>query len=309
MIKEVISTLALVIMPISVPVIAGVLLTRFMGMEIKALLTVVLYVLAPAMVFANLSTVQITFTELSRVAMFFAINATLMWAISFAAGKILRLPDAGRAGLSLIATLTNAVNYGLPLVQLAYGQAGLEKAAVLVVFMLIFTNTMGVYFAARSNFSVRQAIVAIFKLPAIYAVFLALLLRFTGLSLPSGLNKGVNMLAGAHSPIMLTVLGAQMARVKNKALGGDRQLMFYSGLGLRMLVSPVVAFFVLNILRVEGILFPVLLILASMPVAVNAGVLAENFDAAPDVVSKCILWTTLSSFVALPVLISLVSLI
>lgn len=41
-----------------------------------------------------------------------------------------------------------------------------------------------------------------------------------------------------------------------------------------------------------------------MPVAVNAVVLAERFNASPMLLSKCILWTTLASFAILPVMIS-----
>jgi len=309
LVQSVLFTLTQVIIPISVPVAAGALLVRFMRLEIKPLLTVVLYILSPAMVFTNLTAVQITFAELAGVAAFFVINASLMWTVSFTAGKAFRLPDSERAGLALMSVLTNAVNYGLPLVQLAYGQAGMEKASVFVVFMLIFTNTFGVYFAARSNFSVRQAIMAVFKLPAIYAVVLAVTLRFAGLSLPSGIFKGVSMISQAYSPVMLMVLGAQMARVKTVALDSGSDVAFWSGLTVRMIVSPLVAFAVLSVLGIKGLLFPTLLILASMPVAVNAGLLAENFNAAPDVVSKCVLWTTLSSFIVLPVLISLISMI
>lgn len=43
-----------------------------------------------------------------------------------------------------------------------------------------------------------------------------------------------------------------------------------------------------------------------MPVAVNAVILAEEFDASASIVSKCILWTTLGSFIVLPFLIELV---
>jgi predicted permease len=107
---------------------------------------------------------------------------------------------------------------------------------------------------------------------------------------------------------MLTVLGAQMARVPvakseiGEASGGKA---FLAGMAMRMLISPILAFIALKILGVSGMLFSVLLILASMPVAVNAVILAEKFDAAPKVVSRCILWTTLSSFIVLPVLIAL----
>jgi predicted permease len=63
---------------------------------------------------------------------------------------------------------------------------------------------------------------------------------------------------------------------------------------------------VLLALNITGTLFSVLLILASMPVAVNSVVLAERFGSSPSLVSRCIVWTTLASFLVLPVLIAAV---
>ncbi|EFU38853.1 Auxin Efflux Carrier [Paenibacillus vortex V453] len=59
----------------------------------------------------------------------------------------------------------------------------------------------------------------------------------------------------------------------------------------------------LAILSIKGTLFSVILILSAMPAAVNAVILAEEYDAAPKLVSRCILWTTLASFIVLPAMI------
>jgi predicted permease len=76
-------------------------------------------------------------------------------------------------------------------------------------------------------------------------------------------------------------------------------------MGIRMLLSPLTALLVVVVLGIDGILRSVLIVEASMPVAVNAVILAERFDAAPKTVSKCILWSTLASFAALPLLIAM----
>jgi hypothetical protein len=306
LVQPVLATLVQAILPLSVPVLSGVLLARFLGLDTKPLTTMVLYFLVPALIFTNLSTVQLSFTELTHIVLFFLLNFMFMWAIAFIVGKIFRLPEPERAGLTLISTLTNSVNYGLPLVLMAFGQLGLEKAAVYVVFAMILTNTAGVYFAARANFSIRESIKTIFTLPAVYAAILAILLRFLGLHLPAGIETGVSMAAGALPPVMLVVLGAQMARAQNAKLENRHRIAFWLGIGIRVIIAPFIAFLILYVIGISGTLFSVLLILASMPVAVNAGVLAEKFDASPNVVSKCILWTTLSSFVVLPILITLV---
>ncbi len=84
------------------------------------------------------------------------------------------------------------------------------------------------------------------------------------------------------------------------------QLAFWTGLTVRLLLAPLIALLVLLLLNITGTLFSVLLILASMPVAVNSVVLAERFGSSPSLVSRCIVWTTLASFLVLPVLIAAV---
>lgn len=306
MIQSVLSTLISVIVPLSIPVIAGALLVRFKGLETKHLLTLVLYFLAPGIIFNTLSTAQVSFGDVYKTVLFCILNLFLLWAVANILGKILKLPAPEVAGLTLISTLTNSVNYGLPLVLLAFGQLGLDKASFYVVIQMLIVNTIGVYFAARSSFSIKNAIKSVFSLPAIYAALLAIILRTFDLHLPAGIEKGIGMVAQSYSPIVLAILGAQMVSVKNSRLGKEAQAAFWSGMTIRMLLSPLLAWLCLYVLGIRDILFSVLFILASMPVAINSVILAEKFDASPNIVSKCILWTTLVSFIVLPVLIVLV---
>ena len=195
---------------------------------------------------------------------------------------------------------------GFHLSYLLFGQLGLDKASVYVVLQMVIVNTVGVYFAARSHFTIKNAVKSVFSLPAIYAAILAFLFRTFDLTLPSGIASGISMIADSYSPIVLAILGIQMTNVKTDKLERITQTAFWTGMGMRLLVAPIIALVVLKVLNIEGILHSVLLVLACMPVAVNAGILAQKFDASPKIVTKCILWTTLISFFLLPFIIVLV---
>ncbi|MCK8490076.1 AEC family transporter [Paenibacillus sp. MBLB2552] len=309
MLQTVGSTLLGVIVPLSVPVAAGALLARFRAWDTKHLLTLYLYVLSPAIIFDTLRNAQISMDELYSTIGFSLVNLLLMWGVAKVAGRITRMDPAESAGLTLISTLTNSANYGLPLVLLAFGQLGLDKASVYVITQMIIVNTMGVYFAARSHFSVKSAVKSVFALPAVYAAALAVFLKLFGFHLSAGLEQGISMVADAYSPVVLTILGAQMVKVGRPEAKRVRPAVFWTGTAVRLLLAPLLALTALKLLGITGMLFSVLLIQASMPVAVNAVVLAERFDAAPGLVSKCIVWTTLASFLTLPVLIVMVQLI
>lgn len=306
MIQTVFSTLFQVIVPLSIPVIVGALLGRYKKLETKTLLTITLYYLAPALILDTLTTAKVSHNDVWMTLAFSLLNLLLLWAAANALGKLLKLPAPEISGLTLVSAFTNSVNYGLPLVLLAFGKLGLDKASIYVISQMVIVNTIGVYFAARSQFTVKSAIKSVFTLPAIYAAILALVLRSFDLHLPSGIATGVSMIANAYSPIVLAILGVQMVNVKVAKLEHKIQVSFWTGLVVRLLLSPVLALLCLTILNVKGILHSVLFILACMPVAVNSVILAEKFNASPKFVSKCILWTTLVSFFVLPFMIAFV---
>ncbi|NHN31300.1 AEC family transporter [Paenibacillus agricola] len=306
MLQSFISTIYQVFLPISLPVIGGMLLRRYRGIDTKPISTLSLYVLSPALIFDTLTKAQLSFDDVYKTFAFSLINLLLLWGAASVLGRTLKLQSAERAGLTMVATFTNSVNYGLPLVLLAFGQLGLEKASVYVIGQMFIVNTVGVYFAARSHFSVKQAIRSILTLPSIYAAALAILARVLQITVPSGLNKGIAMMASAYAPVVLVVLGAQMMNAQSAKWKPGLQKALWTGISIRLLLAPLLALLILNVLQIDGILFSVLLILASMPAAVNAVMLAEQFDASPQFVARCILWTTLASFLILPVIIAFI---
>lgn len=307
MLATVYATLLTVIVPLCIPVAVGALLSRYQKLDTKPLLTLYLYFLSPAILLDTLLGAELAAADMVKTVGFSLLNLVFLWAIATLASRLLRLKAPEAAGLTLITTFTNSVNYGLPLVLLAFGQLGLDKASVYVIAQMIIVNTIGIYFAARSHFTVKAALLSVLKLPAIYAAALAFVVRGVGITVPEGVMSGISMAAAAYSPVVLTVLGAQMMHVRTVKLDPGISKAFWAGMVTRLGLSPIAALAALYVLRIDGILFSVLFILACMPVAVNAVILAERFDASPALVAKCILWSTLISFVLLPVLISLLS--
>ncbi|MDO3410795.1 AEC family transporter [Saccharibacillus sp. CPCC 101409] len=303
MLLSIFATMYHVFLPLSFPVVAGILLRRFRGLDTKPLSVLSLYVLSPSIIFSTLIGARVSASDVGITVSFGLLNLLAMWGVSVLLGRLLKLGDAEKAGLTLVSSFTNCVNYGLPLVLLAFGQAGLDKAAVYVVMQIVIVNTIGVFFAARSQFSIKRAGLAMLKLPALYVAALAGVLRLAEVTLPPSVHTGVNLLSGAYSPVVLVILGAQMIGAAPGAWQPNLQKAFRAGLALRLLIAPLLSWLILLALGAEPLLLGVLLVLASMPTAVNAVILAEQFGASPKFVSRCILWTTMASFILLPLLL------
>lgn len=301
MIHEIFTTLFQVIVPLSLPVVAGALLFRYKQVEIAPFLTLVLYYLTPVLIFERLMKADVSYHDVYVTLAYSLLSLLFLWAVSNGIGKLFQLSSSDTAGLTLISAFTNSVNYGIPLILLAFGQAGLDKATVYIVLQMVIVNTIGIYFAARSHFRIKEAIKSVFSLPAIYASLFALLLRSLQIQLPEPVDTGVSMISAAYSPIVLAILGMQMINVKTSSI--KKHVTFWAGMGIRMIFAPIISLFCLFLLKIDGILHSVLFVLSCMPVAVNAGILAQKFHASPQIVTKTILWTTLLSFIFLPIII------
>src|SRR4051794_28919548 len=120
MIQSLFSTLLGVIVPLTLPVVAGALLSRYKQLEIKPLLTVVLYYLTPALIFHTLMNAEVSSQDVYLTFGFSISNLLLLWAAANLIGKILKMKANDIAALTLVSAFTNSVNYGIPLTLLAF---------------------------------------------------------------------------------------------------------------------------------------------------------------------------------------------
>jgi predicted permease len=100
---------------------------------------------------------------------------------------------------------------------------------------------------------------------------------------------------------MLVVLGLQL---RNVAEHEDLVDTIAVNIG-RLLIAPIAAWGTATVLGLEGVERGTLVILAAMPVAVITTILATEFKARPDFVTRVVITSTLASVLTLTVLIDL----
>src|SRR5262249_50067049 len=150
---------------------------------------------------------------------------------------------------------------------------------------------VGVFLAAAGKRTVGQAMAGLTKVPAIYAVALALIVLATGASVPVTLMRPIGLLSDAALPMMIVVLGMQFER----ATVPERRAAVALAVALSLLVAPLVALGLAWLLSLSGSARQAGVILASMPVAVITTIFALEFDLAPAFVTSTVFISTLLS--------------
>jgi len=288
------------ILPPLLVMAAGFVLERALGVDPKALSRLALYVFTPALIFGSLVNSQIGGSEFGQIALFVVLFMFIMWGIGLITSRILRF-DSRQTNAFLLATLfSNCGNYGLAVVLFAFGQAGLERALAYFVVSSLLTHTFAAYFASRGSFTMRQSLRNVFKLPLIYAVAIAMIVRLIGKP-PEFLMRAVSMPQAGAIPLMQILLGVQLARISRKL-----DLRFVGSAATVQLVgSAIMAFALAAVMGLQGITRQTLITEASMPAAVSILALSIEFGSNPEEVGGVVFLSTLLSPLTLTVVLGL----
>ncbi|MGD2252062.1 MAG: AEC family transporter [Anaerolineales bacterium] len=279
------------IFPILIVATAGFALQRAIKLDPRPVSQIVFYVLAPALVFNLLYTSQIDGRGMLRMVGLTLLLMAILAVISWAVARALRLPARLASAFILTCTLMNAGNYGLPLSQFAFGEAGLAWASVFFITSAMITNSAGVYIASLGVHSPKNALLGLAKVPAIYAVPLALAVQFAGFTLPLPIMRPIELLSSAAVPCMLLLLGMHTAKT---GLPRHGRLIALAA-GIRLLASPLFAWLLSPPFQLTIVARQAAIAEAAMPTAVFTTVLASKYDVEPDFVTSVVLATTLLS--------------
>ena len=292
------------ILPIFIVAAFGFALQRWIGVEKRPLSTIVLNVLSPCLVFSSLVGSQLPGDELVSLALFAVMAVLLMSGVAYLSARVLRLGRSETIALMVVTMFVNGGNYGLTLNQLRYGDPGLARAVVYFTTSTVMLYTIGIFISSMGQMSWRDALRRLLRFPAVYAAVSAIIVYSFNIQLPAPLLRGIEVAGAGAIPVMLLVLGMQLADLKTVA----SLRLAVPAIGLRLLVGPLIGLLVATTLGLSGLGRSTSIIESSMPPAVFTIILATEFDLEPAAVTSIVLLSTLLSPVTIATTITLLGL-
>ena len=292
------------ILPIFIVAGCGFALRRWAKVDTRMLSRATFYVFSPCLLFSGLVGSSIELNELAGLASFAVAQILIMCFLGWLTARLLRLGRAETSLLILAAMSANAGNYGLALNELRYGAEGVARAIPYFTITGIFGYTLGIVIISMGRRTLRESIVGLTKLPIIYAIGLALPIFLLDLPLPSPIFKATEIAGRGAVPIMLIVLGMQLADMRSL----ESLRMAIPATFLRIGVTPFVAAFIAGAVGLQGVGYAASILEASMPVAVFTTILTTEFDVLPKAMTTTVIISTLLSPLTLALVIQLLSL-
>ncbi|MEK5444635.1 MULTISPECIES: AEC family transporter [unclassified Fredinandcohnia] len=296
--------LLLIVLPAFLIFTAGFIGQKVLKFDIKSISKLSLYLLLPFLTFDTFYTNQLN-ADYFYMFVFTVLLTVLLVGITFLTGKLLKVDRPHMSALQIGSIFPNSGNYGAPVALFAFGSLAFDYAIIIMVIHAFLINSLGIFLASLggdTSTGMKGAFIRLIRMPVMYGAILGILFQILNIPLPSTIIGGISMVGDASIPIVMLILGMQLAEIKPQKFN----LKYVSSITiLRMVVSPLLALALVQIMPVSDIIKNVFILLAAMPVAANTTMLAVQFDCKPDLISFTTLVTTLLSLISIPFVIFL----
>lgn len=290
-------------LPIVILIAVGFVFQKIFKTDSRGFTKLLLYFLTPVMLFVKMYKIEISGGFLANVVPYILIINVMIILLGIALARILRQPQSKEKAMVNAVVLYNSGNYGIPLIELAFGGNPLTTVSQLfiVIGQNIMSNTIGVYQASYGNGSRRQAMKNILRMPALYTLVLIVIVNATGLTVPEPIMIPLDYIANGFIAMALITLGMQLAQISIKF---DPKLVLITS-AVRLLAAPALGFGLVLLLGIDGILAQALVVGVATPTAVNSTLLADEFGNEREFAAQMVITTTLFCTLTLPLIIYL----
>jgi predicted permease len=297
-------------------ILAGYLAGRWRilgGESTAALNAFVSYFALPVLFFGTLARTPVAAVLDPALMLGFGIAVVATFAIGMVSTRLISLATGkggGLAAMSLqgIAASWGNVGYmGVPLCLAAFGEASLPPAMLSVIVTAIVAMVIGVMLieleVAAGHGPLRTFLRAAFNVarnPLPLSMVLGMAVSAIGLPLPTPVEKWLDLLGAAAAPCALFAIGLFLSDKSIKSGLAEAGLATLVKLLLQPLIAVLVLPFFIDLDSVPG---KVALLMASLPTAANAFVLAKQFDRQVEQNSAAVLLSTAFSVITVSALL------
>jgi predicted permease len=270
---------------------AGFVLGKALKLDSRPLGRIIFYILSPLLVFNLLTSSKLVVESIILMMGYSASVMLIITGIAFLLGKLLHLERTMLVVVILTSLFANNGNYGLPLISFAFGQEALAYASIYFVTNSLLLYTVGVLIASLGHLSLKEALLGLLKVPAIYAIILAVIFIRTDWNLPAPVQKTVELAAGGAIPAMLILLGLEL----HKVAWTNKLRTLSIPVVCRLLVGPVIGLVMAALFGLNTIARKVGITEAGMPSAVMTTILATEYKLDTSLVTAIVFAGTILS--------------
>lgn len=196
--------------------------------------------------------------------------------------KLLFRDTKERSIATVAALIGNTGNLGIPLGIALFGEQCVPYLTLINLVNVFVVYTVGVFYYSRGEFSVRDSLMNILKLPVLWAAMVAIALNVSGYHPSEAIDKTLMMGAYASMTMQLVLFGIYLYGIKLGELNAKLSIWVSS---TKFILIPVLAWIVLGQIVMENSVKGMIFLELIVPLAVANVNLASLYNCAPRIVT------------------------
>jgi predicted permease len=295
--------LLLKILPLYGLILLGFLAGKFLKLEKEKIAILLIYFIAPVIVFKGVMRANIMASNLSLPLLFLVLGILISLSFLFLSKFIWQ--DSTRNIIAFTSGTGNTGYFGLPVALALFGDEYLPLMVLALLGTILYENSLGFYLAARGNHSKTESFQRLLKLPAIYAFLLALALNLAGVKFGNSYENVTYGFQLAYTLLGMMIIGLGIASMVKI----EFDLKFISVAFLaRFLVWPLSVFCIIFLnnafFHFYGVEAQKIMILMSIvPLAANTVSYATLLKIHPEKAAMTVLLSTIFALFYIPVMV------
>jgi predicted permease len=279
----------------------GYVLAKKFTLDLNTLSKLNFYVFIPVYMFYSLLWFKPNPQDMEWSVLFNILFVGLSFLLMFIIAKAFRFNKSMVPMSLLTSVIFNSANYGIPVVEQAFHDEGIPIQIITITVMNVLTYTMGVLITGGWG-EWREGFKTILKLPILYALFGALLLRVLSIPLPDALMSSLKWTSDGMLSIALLTLGAQLSQ---GGLSMKHPKELWLTVAGRLILGPLLALLILKGFAITGLTAKVLFVSSAFPTAVITVMFGIEYKRTPLFAADVVFLTTLLSAFSVTIAISL----
>jgi malate permease and related proteins len=301
---NIINVLLPTLLPLYLLIPLGYLGGRYFGISKESIAYLVIYFIAPIVIFTGILTTEITWGTLSIPIIIFLVCTIVSFTMYFLGGKIWH--DATKNVFAFGAGSSNTGFFGVPVAIALFGKDILGLVALTVVGTALFSNSVGFFIAAKGKHTTKEALQKLFRLPILYALLLGIICNVARVPFGSWYFTIADHFTGAYVILGMMLIGMSLAERKKlaldyryHALSFFAKFIFWPSLMLLLLKLDAGTLH-LYTPRIQN----VLILISFMPIAVNTAMYATILKTYPEKIAMDVLISTIAALLIIPLAVA-----
>ena len=299
---EIFFTLLGKLIPLYVVIFLGYIAGRFLNVRKESIASLLIYIIAPIIVFHGVATTKLTPGVLSLPLLFFTIACILSLLFLWIGKSFWK--DTTKNILAFTAGTGNTGYFGIPVALILFDESAVGFIVIAILGLMLYENSVGFFITARGHHTVKEALIKVVRLPTLYAFFLGVLVQLAAIPFGQALSDVMVSFRGAYSMLGMMMIGLGLASINRFSID-------YLFLGLSFLAKfilwplimlLVVVFDNLWLRLYTPAIHKVLVLLSIVPLAANTVAFATELKAEPEKAALAVGLSTLFALFYIPLI-------